>query len=77
MNQNILSTGYDGKRWLLIDSVTQKSVKPKESVTSFRGEREVITGGRAPHKPGSTGRVWTNSGGEYYPSVFCLEWIRI
>ena len=77
MNQNILSTGYDGKRWLLIDSVTQKSIKPGQHVENFRGIRSVITGGKAPHTPASSGRVFTDEGREYYPTVFSLAWIRI
>ena len=43
---------------------------------SFRGESYVITGGRPPHKPESTGKVWTSDNGEYYPGVFGLRWVK-
>lgn len=39
----------------------------------FRGEEHTLKGGEPPHKPSSTGRVWTDHG-EFYPSVFRLEW---
>jgi hypothetical protein len=44
--------------------------------TDFRGGSAIITGGKAPHKPGSQGKVWTRDGGEYFPSVFGLVWMR-
>jgi hypothetical protein len=42
-------------------------------VTSFRGSHCTVSGGKPPHKLGSTGRVYT-SDGEYFPSVFNLVW---
>lgn len=36
----------------------------------------LIKGGRAPHKPSSTGRVWTDSG-EFFPSVVGAKWARV
>lgn len=48
-----------------------------------RGEVYEITGGRPPHKPGSTGRVWVHGVGEgerstreYFPSVVDCAWVR-
>lgn len=32
-----------------------------------------VTGGTAPHKQGSTGRVW-HTNGEFFPSVLKMEW---
>jgi hypothetical protein len=49
-------------------------VKPGSLHTDFRGNTAVITGGRPPHKPSSTGVVWTASGGEFYPNVFDMRW---
>lgn len=46
-----------------------------ESVKSSRGEDYVLTGGRAPHKESSEGKVWVGKSGEFYPSVFGLKWI--
>lgn len=74
--QPITSTGYDGKKWLLIDEVTQRSVKIADVRKDFRGETGRVHGGRAPHKPSSTGRVHVD-GREYYPSVFGCVWTRV
>lgn len=57
----------------VIDATPEKPYHTK----TFRGEDIAITGGRPPHKPGSTGRVFhKNIGGEYFPSVVDLEWIE-
>jgi hypothetical protein len=76
MNQ-IKGVGYDGKVWLLIDEVTQVSVKRGETRESFRGVKSRVTGGRPPHKAGSTGRITTRDEGSYYPSVYGCEWQRV
>lgn len=77
MKRYINNIGYDGKRWLLLrEDGTERGVREGETVRSYRGEDAVLTGGRAPHKPESTGKVWTEAGGEYYPSVFGLRWVR-
>jgi hypothetical protein len=47
-----------------------------ETLTTHRDETYVITGGRPPHKPSSTGRVWVEGGGEYFPSVFNIKWVE-
>lgn len=46
-----------------------------DKVTCFRGEQAVVTGWAEPRHSGSTGRVYT-SDGEYYPSVYNLEWVE-
>lgn len=46
-----------------------------EMLESHRGEQYRITGGRPPHKPSSTGRVWVEGGGEFFPTVFNLKWV--
>jgi hypothetical protein len=46
-----------------------------EMLESHRGDQYRITGGRPPHKPSSTGRVWVEGGGEYFPTVFDLTWV--
>lgn len=50
----------------------------------FRGESFMIVGGKPPHKPSSTGRVWAkpvdhrgvalDGQQEYYPGIFKLKW---
>ena len=66
----------DGKVWLLIDEVTQSSVKVGDIREDFRGERAKMHDGTAPHKPSSTGRV-QSSKGEYFPSVYGCKWIKL
>jgi hypothetical protein len=60
-------------RW---DSDAQEGVLKGTKAADFRGHVDTIVGGRAPHKPGSTGRVWTADGREYYPSVFDMKWVN-
>jgi hypothetical protein len=76
MKEQIKGIGYDGKVWLLIDEVTQISVKVGDIRESFRGERAKMIDGTAPHKPSSTGRV-QSSKGEYYPGVYGCKWIKV
>ena len=76
MKEQIKGIGYDGKVWLLIDSVTQISVKVGDIREDFRGERAKMNDGTAPHKPSSTGRV-QSSKGEYFPSVYGCKWIKV
>lgn len=61
--------------WVLVHEDTNEEVNAGDSVTSFRGEPAVVKGGMPPHKPSSTGRVWVD-GGEFFPSVFGLKWVK-
>ena len=64
------------REWLLCwDSGLAEPVLKGSIAISYRGERHTITGGRAPHKPGSTGRVECADGREYYPGVFDMKWV--
>ena len=49
MKEQIKGIGYDGKLWLLIDEVTQISVKVGDIRESFRGEKAKMIDGTAPH----------------------------
>lgn len=60
--------------WTLKDKADQPVVSG-QTVTSFRGDKAIVTGGRPPLTEVSTGRVIV-AGGEYYPSVFDLKWVR-
>lgn len=73
----ISGIGGDGRRWVLIDKVTQVSVKVGEVRKDFRGKASRVTGGRPPKHGGSTGRIHVTNGGEFYPSVFGCAWVRI
>jgi len=71
MNQIIIS-----ELKTLRSMTTGEPVRIGDIVKTFRGEPCTISGGRAPHKPASTGRVWVEEfSQEYFPSVFDLEWV--
>jgi hypothetical protein len=80
----IKSTRWDGVSCILVDKETRE-VARKGTVVDHRGDEWQLTGGRAPHNPGSSGYVWVEQeymGGddvqtirrEFYASVFDLEW---
>lgn len=60
-------------RW---DSDAQEGVLKGTKAADFRGHVDTIVGGRAPHHSGSTGKVWTADGREYYPGVFDMRWVN-
>lgn len=67
--------------WVLIDMDDLLEVSVNEIVETFRGEEVMLTGGRPPHKPSSSGRIYVdhvNQGysSEFFPSVCNLKWIR-
>lgn len=59
--------------WKLVDAEGQQ-VAAGSSRLDFRGQSEVIVGGTPPHKTDSTGRVHTEQGASFYPSVFNVKW---
>ena len=78
----ITSKNYDGTLCKLIDADTGEPVQVGDIRTSGNGERFVVTGGRAPHKDSSSGRVYVRavddpiSAGEreYFPNVVGAHW---
>lgn len=73
----IVSQDWRGWACILADKKTGQPVRTSDAVTSFRGVVTTLMGGRAPHKPESTGFVWTKEGAEFGPSVFGLEWVTV
>jgi len=67
------SVDHEGRTCILVDDATGDPIRRG---TVRRGL--AVEGGRAPHKPSSTGRVWTVSEdggrGEYFPSVVGARW---
>ena len=59
-------------RW---DSDAQEGVLKGTKAADFRGHVDTIVGGRAPHHSGSTGRVYTAEGREFFPGVFDMRWV--
>lgn len=73
----IKSQGWDGD-YTLVDS-DGKPVAMNSWHSDFRGNANVIVGGKAPHKPSSGGTVWyaSDSGTrEVYASVYDMEWVK-
>lgn len=71
----ITSVNYAGQLCVLVTTEGNHPVIQGGQYNNFRGDLAVITGGRAPHHSGSTGKVWTKDGGEFYPGVFGLKWV--
>lgn len=85
--QPITSTDYAG-RTCALRTASGTAVSQGFVALSFRGERWVITGGRAPHKESSSGKVWATPfpaqagassvhDAEFFPCVFDLVWVPI
>lgn len=73
--RKITGTDWQGNACSLVHIHNGHTVTEGETVRNFRGEWEQITGGKPPHKAGSTGRVWIKGKAtEFFPSVFGLEW---
>jgi len=57
----------------LINKNTGIEVKKGDTLTNFRGETSIFKSFQEPHKPSSTGKVYTEGGlGGKYPSVYDL-----
>lgn len=63
----IQSTNYNDEVCTLVYADTNKPV-PYGT--------EGITGGRAPHKPASSGKIWIASS-QYYPNTHKMKWARL
>lgn len=74
MTHPITSVDHSGRACTLCYAGTGTPVDRYSVHRDFRGEQHQVIGGRAPHKPGSTGRVETEIG-VFFPSVLNMEWI--
>lgn len=74
----ILSQGYDGAYKLVTKAGANVEVDDPVTAGSD-GSIWTVTGGRAPHSPASTGRVYVTGPGdrEFFPSVFNLVWVKM
>ena len=57
----------------LVDEKTGEEVILPYETLDFRGDPITVISFRAPHKPSSSGRISTEDGGEYFPSVAGLK----
>jgi hypothetical protein len=63
--------------WTLVHTSTNTPAVVGETITNFRGEQRVLSGGRPPQHDASSGRVWlAHPNGEYFPNVFDMKWIQ-
>lgn len=75
----ITSTDWDDKENTLVFEKNMKPVCMGQKVRSR--ETYVVTGGQAPHKPSSSGRVYVKQVGEdgwgrqFFPNVFKMIWV--
>jgi hypothetical protein len=63
-------------KWVLVHADSSTPVVLGDKARDFRGNEHVIVGGTPPHKPESTGRVYTADNRECFPSVFDMRWIQ-
>jgi hypothetical protein len=54
----ITSKNYNDELMTLVDATTLLPIHRGDMRNTSRGERYVVTGGRAPHKPESSGKIW-------------------
>jgi hypothetical protein len=64
------------REWELRYKDSNERVLKGTKAADFRGHVDTIIGGRAPRHSGSTGRVWTADGREYFPTVFDMKWVN-
>ena len=69
-------TIIEKRGWTLIHKASLRPIKVGEPLPDFRGDVEHITDGDPPHKPSSTGRVYTMGNNSYFPGVFNLKWVQ-
>lgn len=72
----IKSIDWEGNELTLVNEAGEP-IKEGDTLKTFRGEKVIVTGGKAPHKSSSTGKVWVKDGEfnrEYYPSVVGAKW---
>jgi hypothetical protein len=66
---------------ILVFIKSHNPVHNGDVVTLSRGEIVTVTGGRPPHTPASTGRVYvrhdTGVTSEYFPNVIDAKWVTL
>ena len=76
----ITSKNWANKECVLIDNQGNKVVVG-QIFTTEEGTIYSLTGGKAPHKPSSTGRIYVKTpnyeyGREFFPGVLDLQWVE-
>lgn len=74
---NIVSKDWAGVERTLVHAATNVPVQMNEPV--IEDDRKlIVTGGRAPHKQGSSGRIWVKEGKtlhEWFSHVCEMKWV--
>jgi hypothetical protein len=68
-------TSITKDNWTLYPKHSTDPIKVGEKLPDFNGIEHIIQGGTPPHKPSSTGRIYTNHG-EFFPTVLGLHWVQ-
>lgn len=80
MLSKIQSKDYDGRICTLVHNTTLAPMLYGEAVITERNTYTVL-GGKAPHKRGSTGRVFVHVEGagdtEFFPAVVGAQWVPL
>lgn len=83
MAKPIKSKDYTDEPMTLVDEATFAPICEGELRPTSRGEQHHVTGGRAPHTPNSSGKVWCYPEGgdiahtfEFYPAVIGAKWMH-
>lgn len=76
----LIKKDYSGQLCVLVDEVTGQPIELESTRQLSDGDLVKLTGGDAPHKPSSEGKVWVSNGGRYdrhyYAGVIGAMWIR-
>lgn len=64
----------EDRNWKLVRKEGGAPVCKGDVILDFRGDSHTVTGGQAPLREGSTGKVMTDKG-FFYPSVINCEWV--
>ena len=76
----ITGKNWDNVEQVLVFEKTNEIVKMGEVVTTGKGELVTVIGGKAPHTPASTGRIWVRGANgtvgqsEFFPNVCGMKW---
>lgn len=62
--------------WRLVLAANNEPVYANQKYPNFRGQMHSIIGGHPPEHNGSTGRVYTDNGSEFFPNVFDMKWSK-
>lgn len=74
---SIIGVNYNNATCILVHDDDAIAFQGQE-LTASDGTLYILDGGKPPHKPGSTGRIWVkdtrDTTREYFPSVLGLRW---